>query len=282
MEDVTHVISLGAGVQSTVILLMACEGILTPRPAAAIFADTGWEPQDVYQHLDWLEEVSTIPIIRTSSGRNLYDDTLAGVSLSGYPFTDIPAYVITKEGKARLSLRHCTDGYKIIPIRHAVRELIRRSSGSRQEYPRAVQWIGISTDEVHRMKMSKVSWIENRHPLIELGVNRQWCQRWFAERHPNRPLVKSSCVGCPYHSDREWLRLYREQPEDMARTIALDAQLRNPDRPHHKNYIYPNFLHRNCRPLGEVLERLDRADREGQQLAMLDGFGNECEGHCGV
>ena len=30
-----------------------------------------------------------------------------------------------------------------------------------------------------------------------------------------------------------------------------------------------------------MLEKLDRDDRAGQQLAMLDGFGNECEGIAG-
>ena len=49
-----HVISLGGGVQSTVMLLMAEREEITPLPSAAIFADTGWEPEYVYQHLSWL------------------------------------------------------------------------------------------------------------------------------------------------------------------------------------------------------------------------------------
>ena len=282
MPDVTHVISLGAGVQSTAMLLMACEGILTPRPAAAIFADTGWEPTDVYQHLEWLESVSDIPIIRVSNGRNLYDDIWNGINHSGRPFLDIPSYVWTKENKARLSRRYCTTNYKIIPIAHAVRDLIGRKSGIRAEFPRAVQWIGISTDEAHRMKPSGRSWIDNSWPLIDAGYSRTYCQDWFAEHYPDRPLTKSSCVGCPFHSDKEWLRLYREQPADIERTIALDEQMRSPDRQYHKTFLYPNFLHRKCIPLRQVLEKLDRDDRQGQQIAMLDGFGNECEGHCGV
>ena len=282
MSDTTHIISLGAGVQSTVMLLMACEGILTPRPAAAIFADTGWEPSDVYQHLDWLETVSDIPIIRTSNGRNLYDDTWNGKSHSNHNFTDMPTYIINWEGKPRLTLRHCTQDYKIAPIVKATRELIGRKSGSRAEFPRAVQWLGISLDEAYRMKPSGRSWIENTWPLIDMGFNRVDCQRWFEERYPSRPLVKSSCVGCTYHSDKEWLRLYREASDDMERTIALDERLRDPNRPKHHSDIYDQFLHRKCIPLRQVLEKLDRDDRAGQQLAMLDGFGNECEGHCGV
>ena len=52
----SRVISLGAGVQSSVMALMAAKGELTPMPEAAILTDTQWEPKDVYEHLDWLEK----------------------------------------------------------------------------------------------------------------------------------------------------------------------------------------------------------------------------------
>jgi 3'-phosphoadenosine 5'-phosphosulfate sulfotransferase (PAPS reductase)/FAD synthetase len=47
-----RVLSLGAGVQSTTLALMAAHGEIEP-PHCAIFADTGWEPRAVYDHLDW-------------------------------------------------------------------------------------------------------------------------------------------------------------------------------------------------------------------------------------
>src|SRR5256885_15710837 len=60
--------SLGAGVQSTTMLLLANHGELPGPPVdAAIFADTGWEPAAVYAHLAWLERVSEVPIIRVSA-----------------------------------------------------------------------------------------------------------------------------------------------------------------------------------------------------------------------
>ena len=64
----SHVIlSLGAGVQSSTLALMAARGDLSPRfpqPMAAVFADTGWEPVRVYKHLQWLIGTigSTLPI----------------------------------------------------------------------------------------------------------------------------------------------------------------------------------------------------------------------------
>ncbi|ETA02416.1 hypothetical protein CcI156_10935 [Frankia sp. CcI156] len=50
-EPTIRVLSLGAGIQSTTLALLAVEAAL-PRPDAAIFADTGWEPRAVYEHLD--------------------------------------------------------------------------------------------------------------------------------------------------------------------------------------------------------------------------------------
>ena len=62
-------LSLGAGVQSTVLALMAERGEYgLPKPDVAVFADTGWEPPSVYEHLDWLSG-SAVVRGRSSQGR---------------------------------------------------------------------------------------------------------------------------------------------------------------------------------------------------------------------
>ena len=69
-----NIISLGAGVQSSTMALMAAHGEL-PRPDCAIFADTQWEPKQVYEHLDWLEKQLPFPVYRVSSG-NIREDAV--------------------------------------------------------------------------------------------------------------------------------------------------------------------------------------------------------------
>lgn len=54
-----RILSLGAGVQSTTLLLMSRHGDIAPLDGA-VFADTGWEPQEVYRHLAWLEQESGV------------------------------------------------------------------------------------------------------------------------------------------------------------------------------------------------------------------------------
>ena len=44
-EGMINVLSLGAGVQSSAMALMAAKGEITPMPDCAIFADTQAEPQ---------------------------------------------------------------------------------------------------------------------------------------------------------------------------------------------------------------------------------------------
>lgn len=65
-----NVLSLGAGVQSTALLLMSLCGEIE-RLDCAIFADTGWEPKAVYTHLAWLETEAAaagVPVYRVRRG----------------------------------------------------------------------------------------------------------------------------------------------------------------------------------------------------------------------
>lgn len=100
------VLSLGAGVQSTCLLLMAAEGHL-PGLDAAIFADTGWEPRSVYEHLDRIEreiaEPAGIPILQVSSG-NIRSDALD----PSKHFASMPLHILNSDGGDSMSRRQCT------------------------------------------------------------------------------------------------------------------------------------------------------------------------------
>ena len=73
-----RVLSLGAGVQSTTIALMAARGEIE-APDCAIFADTGDEPAAVYEHLAWLQSgVLPFPIHIAKPTRALSVALMAG------------------------------------------------------------------------------------------------------------------------------------------------------------------------------------------------------------
>ena len=276
MASVKRVLSLGAGVQSSVVLLMSARGELPPLDAA-VFADTGWEPQAVYDHLDWLEEeVSPLSIVRARAdeGRSLKQDTIDNVNnrgRSGYAM--IPFYTRPPSGGA-LSMAHrqCTKFYKIAPIRRAVRQLFPKGP--------IEQWLGISWDESHRMRDSDRKYITHRYPLVDLRLTRRDCQRWFNERYAERTLPRSACLGCPLKSSADWLQLAQGPASEYEETIAIDESLRE-DGWSADGWTY--YLHKRG-ALRPELERLQRIADEGEQSDMFDinSFGDECAGVCGV
>ena len=96
-----RVLSLGAGVQSTTLALMAAHGEIGPMPDCAIFADTGWEPKAVYEHLAWLRSPNVLPFpVHIVSAGNLRADIVAGAQ--GERWASIPAFTrnVTPAGTA--------------------------------------------------------------------------------------------------------------------------------------------------------------------------------------
>ncbi|MER9768947.1 hypothetical protein NKJ09_23115 [Mesorhizobium sp. M0189] len=250
--------------------LMAAHGEIGPMPDCGIFADTGWEPAHVYEHLDRLEKLLPFPVYRVSAG-NLRDE-IASVRPTGkFLKIDIPAFVSNNGKPGGLVNRSCTRDFKIDPIRRKVRELL-GIAGKRSPKEAVVeQWIGISIDEVIRMKPGREAWQVSRWPLIEKRMARSDCLRWM-DRNGYPEPKKSSCIGCPFHSDAEWRALSKEE---FADAVEVDRRLRDTTRgiARTKGEL---FLHRTCKPLDEV--DFSTAEDRGQ----LNLFLNECEGMCGV
>lgn len=269
-EPTLRVLSLGAGVQSSTLYLMAVRGEFgDERPTLAIFADTQWEPASVYAWLSQLEEWggSVIPIRRVTGG-NIREDAIAQSNTTGQRFAAIPWHLKKFVGSARfeavMGQRQCTTEYKVRPIQREIVSLLGgRPAGG------AELWIGISLDEVKRMKPSRVQYIEHRWPLIDRRMSRRDCLAWLAANgYPDAP--KSSCIGCPYHSNEQW-RAIREVPSEWEDALKVDATIR--DQPGFRGRQY---MHRKLLPLAQV--DLSTAEEGGQ----INHFENECEGLCGV
>ena len=161
------VISLGGGVQSSVMALMASQGAFDAIPDCAIFADTHWEPPGLYTRLDWLAERLGFPVYVVDNGRSLREDAKALTNHSGNRnFLDLPVYLKGRDGEGDgMGRRQCIEHYKIAPVRRKMRELLGLSKGQRVPTGTAVElWLGISTDEAIRMRPSRDGWIRNRYP----------------------------------------------------------------------------------------------------------------------
>ncbi len=263
-----NILSLGAGVQSSTVLLMSCRGVL-PKLDAAIFADTQWEPKAVYEWLDTVLEPEAkkagIPLFRVTAGDIRADavrSKVRGTKAEGTRWASMPFYtqLKDKDGEGMIR-RQCTNEYKIQPVQRKARELCGNDP--------ITLWMGISGDELRRLRTSKVRWILHYYPLVfgfDKPKHRHDCIRWLADSgFPEAP--RSACIGCPYRSADEWRSLPANEWQDA---VAFDKDIRKVG-----GQTADTFLHRSCKPLNMV--DLSTPEERGQQNWL-----NECEGMCGV
>lgn len=279
-----NVLNLGAGVQSSCLALMAAKGEITPMPDFAVFADTQAEPRSVYDWLDWLEKQLPFPVYRVTKG-NLTDDSLeVKIRKSDGPRSKagdetirrlIPLFGIMPNGDRTAAIgRKCTSDYKVAPI---VKEIRSRCEIKRGESEvQVTQWIGISFDEMQRMRGAAHQWTQHRWPLVENRMRRHDCLEWMRQNgYPEPP--RSACYYCPFHSDAEWRRLRDEDPDYFERAIQFDKDIRAKYKAHDPTMLMEVYLHNSCKPLGEI--DFDSDEQKGQQVW---DFQAECEGMCGV
>jgi hypothetical protein len=273
------ILNLGAGVQSSAVFLMSCLGQL-PKLDRAIFADTGWEPNEVYQHLGWLRilgEKYGIPVHTVKAG-DLRSDASAfgsGRGSRGGPdrWASMPLFVGSNGGG--MLRRQCTQEYKIQPIDEFIkRHILGLKKGQRTPKELVVeQWFGISVDECHRMRRTEDKWRVFVYPLCGIPedmlphrYSRDDCKAWLKQHFPEREVPRSACLGCPFHSDAEWKRLMAN-PEYRKDIVEFDKAIRKSGGM--RSDVY---LHRSMKPIDEVKFSDER------QRSLFD----DCQGMCGV
>ena len=277
MLKTLRVLSLGAGVQSSTLALMIHKGEI-PMVDCAIFADTQAEPPKVYEWLEFIKKTVSYPV-HIVTWRNLEQDVL-DASQGKYQAFTIPFYTKNKETEQKgMLMRQCTADYKIKPVTKKVRELLGYKKGERVDLKevKVEMLLGISTDELRRMRMNRLRYIDNQYPLInDFGMSRQDCIMWMKDNGYPMP-TKSACYFCPFHSQSGWKEIKENDPKLFEKAVQMDKQIRDQEKyktnNKHNDELY---LHRSCEPLDKALE-------DDGQLDMFDGFNSICdEGMCGV
>jgi hypothetical protein len=284
MADFTY-LAFGAGRQTGMIGEMIIDGEL-PRVDAFIMADTGDEPQYVYDYATYMSgrcEEAGIPFLVVANG-NMRKDLAAGKR-----FAAMPLFTVDRlSGKIGKLKRHCTNEYKIVPVERVVRELLfQRGLATRSTTKagitrttvktgvRVEAWLGISLDEIERMKESRTPWIENRWPLIEKRLHVWQCLEWLkAHNHPIPD--KSACIRCPFHSDAYFRDMCDNRPEDWHQVVDFDHALRDGSLRLAETAKGELYLHRSCQPIDQV--DLRTLEELGQM--MLSEICDE--GYCGL
>lgn len=182
---------------------------------------------------------------------------------------EILSYIQTGDAMLR---RECTHRYKIEPIyAFIVEDTLQRYGTACNEACPAVQLIGFGRDELTRASPSKDARFYHRFPLIEMGLRTEDCIAYMESIGYPVPC-RSSCIGCPYHSNAEWRSLSASEFDDAC---AFDDENRKHlQRRSHADYGFlgsETYLHRARKPLREV---------DFTVSDTLDLTTEECTGGC--
>jgi hypothetical protein len=223
----------GGGTQSAAIAALIELGRL-PKPDLAIMADTEREKSETWAYMD--------AVIRPSLIRS-------GVELAIVPKSEFATCDLYSTNGKRILLPGFTNlndvgkltGYCSGEWKREVIARYLRSLGVEL----CTVWFGISLDEIKRVRTPRNGWMKHSYPLIfDVPMRRQDCIALVCDEMGWPMPPRSSCWMCPNMGDSEWRDMKQHWPDDFARAVAVEAELRTKDE-----HFY---LHRSCKPLAEV------------------------------
>ena len=276
MAEPLRILSFGAGVQSSYVARMSIIGDLPPFDHV-IFADTGDEPQSVYDNVIWWRDRFAAEGVEfhTVTKGSIADDVRRVMAGEIRSASNPPFHLKNPDGSKGFLGRKCTRDHKIAPIQRKVRELA-GVAGKRHNHitdTLVVQTIGISWDETQRMRDASYSWMRHDYPLVDRRITRAQIVAEMAGQDEFPEPARSACWHCPFHSDDEWRYLRDQEPAAFAQAVEFDVELRRGQIPHLNGEPY---LHASLKPLSEV--DFDNEEDRGQ----MNLFDQECEGMCGL
>ena len=236
--------SFGGGVQSMACLVLAAQGKIDYQ--TFLFSNVG-DDSEYPETMIYLREVA-IPYAKRH-GLNLIElkktrrDGTTETLWEKLHRTERSIDIPMRLSSGAPGNRSCTADFKIKVVSKWMRQ-----AGATKDDP-GVVGIGISTDEIRRMKPSQLPHLINAHPLIDLELTRDDCKKLISDAGLPVP-PKSSCFFCPFHTIKEWRRLYDEQPELFARSVALEKMINERRLALGRD---PMYLTGALRPLNEVV-----------------------------
>ena len=218
-----HILSLGAGQQSSDMYIRATLGEILPRPHYAIFADTGAERARVYEQLwklsQWaISQPSHIPILIVRNG-HIVKDAMRAMAYGETRY--VGPYMFNSDTGAP-TLKKCTREYKVIPKEREIRRLMNLHGRTA-----VVDWRGHTIEELSRLKSDKRKYFYVRWPLVELRLRRADCER-HARDMTGIDFTWSACKMCPARcADVQSMReIKQHEPNEWKEIVEFDTWFR--------------------------------------------------------
>lgn len=238
------ILSLGAGMQSTALLLMSCANKLildgktgkftytegVPVYDTVLFCDLGLEPKWVYDQLLFCQkacEWAGIDFYVLKS--DLYEHYMENFGKSRV--VSIPFWSVNEDtGKKGKQMRNCTLEYKITVMQNFVRRQLLgyvKYQRVRQEDIKAHEMhLGFSAEESRRCKENPHPMFVNHFPLVDLGLTRADNYAYIKDVW-GLETKASACCFCPFHTNYFFGVELRKQEnkEEYDKTVEFDEML---------------------------------------------------------
>lgn len=229
----TEVWSCGGGTQSGAVAVLIGSGKL-PKPDICFMTDTGFEKSGTWP---FVNEFIRDHLARVGSHLEVVPASeFTQVSFYSGPGTILLPGYTTQSGSVGKLSAFCSRYWKV-----DVAERFMRSRGVES----ARNWIGISLDEMRRVRRQHRKWLELYYPLIfTVPMRRNECVELIRSTGWDKPIPHSACKMCSNMRDDEWIDMKTNYPEDFAYAVMKESEVRAND---------PHFwLHPACVPLDQV------------------------------
>ena len=201
-------ISFSGGVESSTMC------VLFGNKADAIFADTGFEHQEIYDRIklveDWVKAFHR-PDFKIHLIKNEVDGTL-------------PEYIIKSKFYPNFQARYCTRKFKIEPIDDFLEQF--KDEG-------VELMIGLNADEKDKRigNHGNKPFVNYSYPLADKGITRAMCKVILdkAGLYPVFPpyMKRGGCIGCYYKSKKEYTAMALLNPLEFKIVVDLENSIQD-------------------------------------------------------
>lgn len=186
-------ISFSGGVESSTMC------VLFGNKADAIFADTGFEHEEIYGRIELIE----------NWGKSFHRKNFKIHKVKNEQYESLPVYIKEAKFYPSFQSRYCTRMFKIEPIDNFLRQY---------ETEGAELMIGLNIDEEDQRigNHGNLQFITYSYPLMDNGISRNVCKVILEKAGllPKFPVFmkRGGCIGCYFKSKKEYTAMAMLKP----------------------------------------------------------------------
>lgn len=172
-----------------------------------IFTDTGWEPEEIYRHIDKFERVTGRKVLRLKSDK----------------FENMPDAISRMKYLPGFKSRYCTRIFKIEPMNKFLETKLP-----------AELLIGLRADEDEDLRvgnLTEIKGLEIKYPMREQNICLEDVERICRESDllPEYPIYmrRGGCIGCYFKSKREIMAMDNLRPDILNDLENLEESIQD-------------------------------------------------------